>query len=348
MKLLTGTAQLLRLVTGSASLMRVVYSAIDKTGATQPYNFALTPGSGATLAVPTATTTTILTGSATANLERNLKELTVTNDDASVSNTIRIEQFDGTAATILWAGTLLPGERVMFDDVSDWVYYASSGQVKAPVAPGSLIATTVLTAGTTFTTNIATRTIRLRMVGGGGGGGGCTSVAAAASAGGGGGAGGYAERTFTVQGNTGYTYAIGSAGTGVSAGAGNNGGATTFTVSGVTVTAPGGNGAVLATAVTTLIAYAGGTRTAIATNGDLNAAGGAGQMGIIYIAAGAGVAGAGASSQFGAGGSATTTANAGNNSLGFGAGGGGALTGASAARAGGNGTAGCIVVEEFA
>jgi hypothetical protein len=139
-KALLGTAQLLRLVVGSAGSVSYVYSALDKTGSASPYNFAVTSGSGAVSVITTAVTQTILTGSATANLERNVEDLTVTNTSATVTNAIRVEQFDGTNAVPLWAGSLLPSEKIVFDEAGGWTYLAADGTVKAATTqrPGNL------------------------------------------------------------------------------------------------------------------------------------------------------------------------------------------------------------------
>jgi hypothetical protein len=86
----------------------------------------------------------------------------------------------------------------------------------------------------------------------------------------------------------------------------------------------------------------------VATNGDLNAGGEPGRPGVVLIVATPIVAsGPGGPSVFGGGGLGIVAVGNGNNASGFGAGGGGSATGASAVRTGGNGTAGCIVVEEY-
>ena len=78
---------------------------------------------------------------------------------------------------------------------------------------GRYLGSTILTAGTTFTTGPNTNTIFVRVQAGGGGGGGVAANAAGnGTVGGGGAAGGYAEKTFAVTPNTTYTYAIGAAG----------------------------------------------------------------------------------------------------------------------------------------
>jgi hypothetical protein len=242
---------------------------------------------------------------------------------------------------------LLPKWHVEFKDGVWFTYDDKLAVVTGPTA-GRFLRSTLLTTGTSFVTGVDTESIRLRMVGGGGGGSGCTSLASAACGGGGGGSAAYAEKVFDVLPNTTYTYAIGAAGTGVSGAAGNNGGNTTFTVGGVTVTAPGGGGAPIGTAATTLVARAGGAGGTVATNGDVNSTGSPGMYGVVLITATPIIAsGKGADSQFGSGGLGLVAVGNGTAATGFGSGGAGSATGASTVRTGGNGTAGCIIVDEY-
>ncbi len=260
-----------------------------------------------------------------------------------------VQHTDGTTTPTLQAYTLLAGEQLHYNEGDGWVVIDAAGGRKTAAASGRYLRSTILVSGTTFTTGPGTNTIKVRMVGGGGGGAGCTSVVSAASAGGGGGAGGYAEKTFAVTPNTAYTYAIGAAGTAVSGAAGGNGGDTTFAANGVTVTAKGGTGAPIATAVATLVAYAGGAGGIAGTNGDVNASGDPGKPGIVLITATPIVAsGPGASGPFGGGGVGIAAVGAGNAATGNGSGGGGSATGASVARAGGVGTVGLVAVDEYA
>jgi len=340
MLLVTGTGDSVTVTTGSAGAIAVHASYVDNNAG------SFTGGRTNTPSITTATTTTVVAAPGS-GIQRNVKHLSIFNTHASVSNLVTVQHTDGTNIETQQSATLAPGESLILDQNGDWTYYNAAGIPYVNNGPGRYLKSTLLTSGTSFTTGSGTNTIKVRLVGGGGGGAGCTSVSSAASAGGGGGAGGYAEKTFAVAPNTAYSYTIGAAGNGASGAAGGNGGSSTFVVGATTVTANGGQGAPVATAVTTLIAYRGGQGAAVSTNGDVNAGGDPGQMGIIYIAAGAGVSGAGASSVMGGGGLAITAVGNGNAATGYGAGGGGALTGASAARTGGNGTGGCIIVDEY-
>lgn len=298
----------------------------------------------------TAVLADILTAPA-ANRVRNAKLIVVTNTGATnpAANTVRGEVVNAAGTVDLFKVTLAVGEWLIWNENGVLFVYAVDGSVKSSAGPGRYLRSNVLTTGTSYSTGADCSMIKVKLQGGGGGGGGCTSVASAAAAAGGGGGGGYAEKTFPVSPSTAYAYTIGAAGAGNSAAAGGNGGSTTFVVGATTVTAPGGTGGPQAVAATTLTARAGGAGGAVSTNGDVNTAGMPGEPGTVLIVATPIVAsGNGGSSQFGGGGLGLVAAGAGVAGTGAGAGGGGSATGASAARAGGAGTAGQIIVEEYA
>jgi len=338
--LLLGTTDKLQLVTSAAIAIDVTAHFVDSGTPPTPQNPQVT-------AISTATTTDIVASPASG--QRNLQSLLARNKGAS-SDDLTVVLNRSATTYELFKATLQAGETLSYLDGVGFQVRDANGAVKvAQSGSGRWLKTTVLSAGTTFTTGPETKTIFVRLLGGGGGGGGCTSVASAASAAGGGGAGSYAEKTFTVTPNTNYTYAIGALGAGASGAAGGNGGSTTFAVGATTVTAPGGTGGPVATASTALTAYAGGAGGAIATNGDLNGAGAGGDGGKTLIVATPVIgSGQGGSSPFGRGGIGITAVGAGVAAIGFGSGGGGAATGASTVRTGGNGTAGVIVVDEYA
>lgn len=345
MILLTGTSDLVKVVTGTAGAIDVHASYFDVTGTPQ----VATPLSTNTAQITSATTTTVV-GSPAASTQRNVKFMSVYNSSTTSANTVKVQKFDGSLNTPVYSYTLQPGDAIHYNDNTGWEYLPSTNTVQVP---GRLLQTTVLVSGTTFTTGHFTNSARVRSVGGGGGGAGCTSVAADASAGGGGGAGGYCEKLIAVAPDTSYTYAIGTAGAGNSGAGGGSGGDTTITIgpTGGTVllTAKGGAGAVVATAVSTLSVYAGGTGGVVGTNGDINASGAPGEPGIVLLVATPVVgSGNGGSGPFGAGGLGLAAVGNGNAGTGNGSGGGGAATGAAAVRTGGAGTVGLIQIDEYA
>jgi hypothetical protein len=230
-----------------------------------------------------------------------------------------------------------------------------SGTVAAAQLPAVLVGIQVLTSGTTYTPTAGTKCQLVRGWAGGGGGGGASTTAVTDSAAGGGASGGYFERLYSIT--TTGTYAIGAAGTAgaAAAGTGGTGGNTTFTDGTTLCTAFGGLGGVgmAGAATTTALVALGGAKGAVSTNGQVNGIGTPGDYGIRVNGVTGGIAsGNGASSSLGGGGQGVAPAGAattGNSATGFASGGGGAGVGAlNGSAAGGTGSAGVIIVLEFA
>ena len=202
----------------------------------------------------------------------------------------------------------------------------SNGTTWASTAPtaggGALIrAPQILTSGTSYTTPAGCNNIYVEVVGGGGGG----QSGVVGNTGSGGGGGGYSSRYFSVTPSTAYTYAIGSGG-----GVNSNGGNSTFTVSGVTITGNGGS-----------YPGIGGT----ASGGTMNSSG---QGGGGYASNQAnGQGGNGGSSMFGGGAVGGAGASSGANASGYGGGGGGGGANGSAGGSGGSGFQGVIRITEY-
>ncbi len=339
--LLCTTGSLINLITGSAGTINAHVSCVSISGTT------VTPEYQNTATISTATTTQI-TPAVASSTYTNVKKITVRNGGAS-SNVITLQHTDGTNVEPLFSFALQPSYTFSYEEGVDWSLYDSSGgKIQTPLTGRYLGSTLLTSASGNFTTTGSCSTIRIRGVGGGAGGAGCTSLASAAAAGGGGGAGSYIEKTVAVSPNTSYAYTCGPAGAGASGALGGNGTNSTFVVGVTTYTANGGVGAPVATAVTTLISYLGGAGGAVSTNGDVNIAGYPGYPGVtLVVATPIGVSGNGGSSPLGAGGLGINAVGNGNNATGYGAGGSGAFTGASAVRTGGNGSAGCWIVDQY-
>jgi len=140
---LATTGSKVTLTTGSAGRVASRYSYVDAAGST------FTPGGAPCADITTATTQDLVPvpGSSTV---RNVLEMLVSNDDASVSNLCTVKATDGTNDSVLWAGTLQPGERVIFDENGVWTVYDSSGRQQAPVT--KLDAKKMVTADVAFAT----------------------------------------------------------------------------------------------------------------------------------------------------------------------------------------------------
>jgi hypothetical protein len=305
---------------------------------------AATPGTNGGLT--NSATPVDLVGVPGGSTQRIVRYINIFNADTSpVTVTVRFN--DNATLRTLKTVALAVGDTLTWGVEEGWEVVDSSGNKKNNVNTGNWIKTTVLSAGTSFVTQPGTHTIFIRLVGGGGGGGGGDFTTPNMGFGAGGAAGGYAEKTFAVSPLTAYTYAIGGAGTAGAntGGTGGTGGDTTFAVGGTTVTAKGGLGGVGQVGAATLASPLGGAGV-IPTLGDINMAGAHGEnsvrlSGILGSAAGGG------NSPFGGGGAGRNTNGAGIAATGFGGGGGGGA-GVSADQTGGAGTAGCIIVDEFA
>jgi hypothetical protein len=204
----------------------------------------------------------------------------------------------------------------------------------------------IFTANGTWNKPTGARWIHVRVCGSGGGGGGAQATGAGqTSAASGGQAGHYSESLLSAgvtAASVSVTVATGGAG-GVGGANGGAGGTSSF---GAHVSAGGGAaGAFIATANTLFVVSAGAN--ALSGTGQIQAAGGPGSAGIRFGVAQA-LGGAGGNNPLGTGGGATgsqNTGSAGQNGTGYGGGGSGACNHVSqAARNGGAGANGVVIV----
>lgn len=338
MILFTTSTGALKLVTAGTQTLDVHTSYVDVSGTT------VTPGA-TNSAISSATTTSIVPASGTA-VQRNVKHVSICNKDSTSSVGLLIQHYDGTTTIQLIKITLLAGYTFTYNDLDGWVLIdASGGRVESPLAGRWLKRTVILNGTTTFTTGPSTNTIVARLVAGGGQGGG--SPATTGVEGAGAGAGSYAEWNVAVSPNTAYTCAVGAGGTtGGTNAAGQNGGNTTLAVGATTVTCNGGTGGPVGTSIS--VPVLGGAGGAISTNGSVNTGGGAGSPPTCTGTAANNASGKGGDSELGAGGAALLNASnaTGNAAVGFGGGGGGSSS-TGTARAGGPGSNGVIIVDEY-
>jgi hypothetical protein len=341
MILLTSTSDIIEVITSGSAAIHAHASYVDLSSG------VVTPNRTNTPVIASATTTTLV-ASPGGSTQRNVKMLSLYNADASASNTLTIEHYDGTTTITLKKFVLLAGYTMTWTGENGWQLTDNNGAIVTAPTPGRFLKSTLLTSGTTFTTGAQTNTIKARMVAGGGQGGG--NAATLGTCGGGGGSGSYAEYVASVTPSTNYTYAIGAGGsTGGTGANGQAGGNTTLTVGATTVTCNGGSGGIEGTSISVpVLGGAGGT---ISTNGTLNIPGDPGEPCITTGTAGNNRSGAGAPSMLGAGAASIleATNSTGNSaaSLGYGGGGGGSATSAGTARAGGAAAPGCIIIDEY-
>lgn len=206
---------------------------------------------------------------------------------------------------------------------------------------GRLLGVTVISSSGTFTPNpLATRT-KVRLSGGGAAGGGTQATGASTcSVGSGGGAGAYAEVVILSKITGTVACTVGSGGTGVSGGTGGTGGATSF---GSFASCPGGIGGLASSPTAPPFFGAGNANSAAPTLSGATAI-------LTYAGAiGGGAFAFAANSLSGGRGSSNAMGVAAAPPLGFGTGGNGSVAGNSAAASAGSaGTAGVLIVEEYA
>jgi hypothetical protein len=221
-----------------------------------------------------------------------------------------------------------------------WIAASTGGSGTA----GNFIARRVFNANTVYTPTAGTGAVIVTVVAGGAAGGGVAATTATQQAeGSGGGSGGALQKTLTT-GFSGVNIVVGAGGAAASGAVGGNGGSSSFG----SYTAGGGTGGALgtATANTGVLGGAGGT----ATGGDLNFPGSRGFVSSAILNGGLAISGRGANAPlgYGSGGEEQLANAAGVAGSGYGSGGSGAINSASqAARAGGNGAPGVVIVEEY-
>jgi len=292
----------------------------------------------------TATTPVVVVASPASGVVRVVKSITVNNVVAT--NTITVEHTDGTNVVTLWSVSMGIGYTVTYEgtgfDTRD-----GNGNLVVTTQTGRLIRRTLLTGTSgTYQVSLEATTLKIYGVGGGGAGTGAGGTSGDSAAGGGGGAGSYAEYTATVTGGQECTYTCGAGGTSPAV----SGGSSTFVIGATTVTCNGGTSAANASPATTLTIRPGQAGGTVSTNGTLNTTGDPGSHGFVLIVGGPPTAcsGDGGSSPFGAGAVGVTAVGVGNNASGYGAGGSGGVSGtAGTAEAGGSGSPGCWLVEEY-
>jgi hypothetical protein len=116
---LTTTSDVIQLVTTAAGQIDAFGAYADVTGTT------VTVGRQVTR-ITTATTTTVVSAPG-ASTSRNIKRLAVSNNHASVTNTVTFQFFDGTNTVIFEVVTLAPGERFSYSETAGIRIFDASG-----------------------------------------------------------------------------------------------------------------------------------------------------------------------------------------------------------------------------
>jgi len=184
--------------------------------------------------------------------------------------------------------------------------------------------------------------VEIEVLGGGGGGGGAPATGASQSSFGAGGAGGGWLRKRLNTGFSAQTVTVGQGGTAAAGVAGGTGGTSSF---GVSWSATGGAGGTSFAAATPTSSPAGGSAGGTGVAADINSAGAPGGYGWSFAQP---IGGVGGASFYGEPGGLVSGTNIGAAGGGYGAGGGGATNAASqAAKAGGIGIGGLVMIKEY-
>lgn len=246
----------------------------------------------------------------------------------------------GSTAGVPAAATLTAGSGISITNGSNSITIAATGA-------NSQIVIQTFSANGTYTPTTGMDYCIIECLGGGGAGGGAQATTAAQfSAGTGGGGGEYSRGTFSAATiGASQSVTIGAAGAGSSGATGGNGGNTSV---GALISSNGGSGGLVMPASTGGQA-GGGVGGTGGSGGQVRTPGNDGGWSFYLTTSGVVIGAPGANSQYGSGGpGGFTGADVGHNATGFGAGGGGAGNGLSqSARAGGNGSAGIVIITEF-
>lgn len=157
MLLLTSTTDIIRVVTGAAVPTITVHASyVDNASGT------ITPARTNTN-ISTAATTTIV-ASPGAGVQRNVKQISITNNNASLTCQVTVQHFDGTTSTDLMGVTVKAGENLILDDNGVWHHHDPQGaEFTAMSTPPILYnnSTATVSAGYTADTLLAGSSIAL-------------------------------------------------------------------------------------------------------------------------------------------------------------------------------------------
>jgi hypothetical protein len=137
MLFLSNTSSSVRVVTTNATPIRIHASWMDNSAG------ALNPGSeNYSIA---AAASTIIVPAPTAGFVRNVRNLVIANNHASLSAPLDVLQTDGTDEVPHWSGILAPRERIIRDGEGRWMRVNAAG---TPVQEGPPGAAATIAAGT--------------------------------------------------------------------------------------------------------------------------------------------------------------------------------------------------------
>lgn len=134
MLLLTSTADLVQVVTGAASTINVRADYVDYLSSGPTY----TPTRTNTPTITTATTTTVVSSPAS-GVQRNVRNLTVYNNDSANACQITVEHTDGTNVEPIFSCNLAIGEKIVFTQGGQWLHYDKYGGIYQAAPQSSML-----------------------------------------------------------------------------------------------------------------------------------------------------------------------------------------------------------------
>lgn len=153
MLLLRANTDDLEVVTGSAADIEPHVSAMQADGSSPPVIQAI-PNFGPLASITTATTTPIIdTSGITSGHTLNVTHLNFYNNHASQATTFKVQVNDGTNVTVLWNGTLLAGELLVFNENGVWLHYDASGSLYMAKATPVVYSASTASQGPGFSTD---------------------------------------------------------------------------------------------------------------------------------------------------------------------------------------------------
>lgn len=132
MLLLTSTSDLVQVVTGAVSTINVHASYMDNNAGT------ITPGRTNTATIVTAATTTVVAAPGS-GVQRNVRHLSIFNNDAANASQITVQHTDGTNVEPLYSCNLAPGEKITFTQGGQWLHYDKYGGIYQAAPQSNLL-----------------------------------------------------------------------------------------------------------------------------------------------------------------------------------------------------------------
>jgi hypothetical protein len=125
--LLLDSSSIINVIAGTAGDLDVSAHFVDIVQSTN----AVTVQAPVFTHITTAATVQVV-GSPAAGTIRNIKNLIITNDSATITNVVEVDLYSNAYGSRLMKVTLLPNESIKLNDGGEWGYYAANGALQTP------------------------------------------------------------------------------------------------------------------------------------------------------------------------------------------------------------------------